>query len=93
MVDGGEEFRIWYQEDYRNQKENDNAGSTCTDVYALYIQLTSHAIFLLTHALYLYNKSSRDLPRTHFFVVFFYCLFSCLYKSPHILSNKIQLVT
>ena len=36
MVDGGEEFRIWYQEDYRNHKENDNAGSTCTDVYALY---------------------------------------------------------
>ena len=36
MVDGGEEFRIWYHEDYRNQNENDNAGSTCTYVYALY---------------------------------------------------------
>ena len=36
MVDGGEEFRIWYHEDYRNQYENDNAGSTCTVVYALY---------------------------------------------------------
>lgn len=36
MVDGGEEFRIWYHEDYRNQNENDNAGNTCTDVYALY---------------------------------------------------------
>ena len=36
MVDGGEEFRIWYHGDYRNQNENDNAGSTCTDVYALY---------------------------------------------------------
>ena len=36
MVYGGEEFRIWYQEDNRNQNEYDNAGSTCTDVYALY---------------------------------------------------------
>lgn len=33
----GQEFRVWYIEDFRNQSESDNNGKTCADVYALYV--------------------------------------------------------
>ena len=35
-VTAGEEYRIWYHEDFQDGAESDNAGHTCTDVYALY---------------------------------------------------------
>ena len=37
-IAAGEEFRVWYHEDFRNSKsaEIDNAGHTCADVYGLY---------------------------------------------------------
>lgn len=34
-VDAGEEFRIWYRQDFLNASEDNNAGHTCTDVYIL----------------------------------------------------------
>ena len=36
-VETGQEFRVWYNEDLRNEFENDNNGKTCADVYALYV--------------------------------------------------------
>ena len=36
FVREGMEFRIWYVEDYKNGKEYDNSGRTCTDVYGFY---------------------------------------------------------
>lgn len=35
-VRAGEEFRIWYHEDFQDGSESNNAGHTCTDVFALY---------------------------------------------------------
>jgi len=34
-VAAGEEYRIWYHEDFVNGPEDDNDGYTCVDVYAL----------------------------------------------------------
>ena len=31
------ELRLWYEEDLRDQTENDNAGKSCTDVFAKYL--------------------------------------------------------
>ena len=31
------EFRLWYWEDLRDKSENDNAGTSCTDVFAKYL--------------------------------------------------------
>ena len=36
-VTRGEQFRIWYDEDLRNNSEKDNGGLTCLDIHALYI--------------------------------------------------------
>lgn len=35
-VSAGQEFQIWYGEDWKNCWEGDNKGKTCTDVYAWY---------------------------------------------------------
>ena len=35
-VAAGDEYRIWYHEDFVNRQEDDNDGHTCTDVYARY---------------------------------------------------------
>ena len=35
-VAAGEEFRIWYHEDFKDGVEDDNDGHTCTDVFGLY---------------------------------------------------------
>ena len=35
-VKAGDEYRIWYHEDFQDGMESDNAGHTCTDVYAIY---------------------------------------------------------
>lgn len=36
-LSSGQQLRIWYEEDLRNENEGDNDGSTCVDVYAKYI--------------------------------------------------------
>ena len=36
-VAAGQEFRVWYDEDLKNESEHDNGGKTCMDIYALYI--------------------------------------------------------
>lgn len=36
-VEIGQEFRVWYIEDFRNEFESNNNGKTCADVYALYV--------------------------------------------------------
>lgn len=36
-VTRGQQFRIWYDEDLRNNSEKDNGGRTCMDIHALYI--------------------------------------------------------
>ena len=33
----GQEFRVWYVEDLKDNSESDNGGQTCMDVYALYV--------------------------------------------------------
>lgn len=35
-VSAGEEFRVWYHEDFKNGTESDNAGRTCTNVFGVY---------------------------------------------------------
>ena len=37
LLSSGQELRIWYSEDLQNQNENDNEGTTCADVYAMYM--------------------------------------------------------
>ena len=36
VVSIGQQFRIWYGQDLANYSEDNNAGETCADVYALY---------------------------------------------------------
>ena len=36
-VSTGEQFRVWYGEDLKDQSEHDNGGKTCSDVFALYV--------------------------------------------------------
>ena len=36
-VSSGQEFRVWYGEDLVNHTEQDNDGTVCSDVYALYV--------------------------------------------------------
>ena len=36
-VSSGQELRLWYEEDLRNASENDNNGTSCTDVFAKYL--------------------------------------------------------
>ena len=36
-VTAGDEYRVWYHEDFKNGPEADNDGHTCIDVYALYV--------------------------------------------------------
>ncbi|KAL9975389.1 hypothetical protein ACROYT_G012545 [Oculina patagonica] len=36
-VAAGDEYRVWYHEDFKNGTELDNDGHTCIDVYALYM--------------------------------------------------------
>ena len=36
VVSIGQQFLIWYGQDLANYTEYNNAGETCTDVYALY---------------------------------------------------------
>ena len=36
-VEIGQQFRVWYIEDLRNEYERDNSGKACVDVYALYV--------------------------------------------------------
>lgn len=36
LVSAGQEFQIWYGEDWKNCWERDNRGETCADVYAWY---------------------------------------------------------
>lgn len=36
-VAAGDEYRIWYHEDFMDRGERDNDGHTCVDVYALYM--------------------------------------------------------
>ena len=36
-VASGQEFRVWYVEDFLDIYESDNGGETCMDIYALYI--------------------------------------------------------
>ena len=38
LLTSGQELRIWYSEDLQNAAtEDDNGGTTCADVYAMYI--------------------------------------------------------
>lgn len=34
----GQEFRVWYLQDWKNCYDEDNSGQTCADVYAWYSQ-------------------------------------------------------
>lgn len=34
-VAAGEEFRIWYKQDFDDKRESNNVGHTCADVYVL----------------------------------------------------------
>ena len=36
-VVAGQEFRVWYGEDLKNESEHDNGGMTCMNIYALYV--------------------------------------------------------
>lgn len=36
-VTAGDEYRVWYHEDFKEGEEQDNDGHTCIDVYALYM--------------------------------------------------------
>ncbi|KAJ7374869.1 hypothetical protein OS493_005222 [Desmophyllum pertusum] len=36
-VTPGQEFRVWYMEDLKDDSEFDNGGQTCMDIYALYV--------------------------------------------------------
>ena len=36
-VEIGQQFRVWYIEDLRNDYERENFGKACIDVYALYV--------------------------------------------------------
>ena len=37
LLTSGQELRIWYSEDLQNDTKDDNGGTTCADVYAMYI--------------------------------------------------------
>ena len=37
LLSAGQELRIWYGEDLTNGGEEDNAGTSCVDVYAKYM--------------------------------------------------------
>ena len=68
MVEGGEECRIWYHEGYRNQNENDNAGSTCTDVYALYNWL--HRRYFFWRKCTIYTINVQEICQGYIFCCF-----------------------
>ena len=36
-LSSGQELRMWYEEDLRDRNEHDNAGTSCTDVFAKYL--------------------------------------------------------
>jgi len=36
-VSKGQEFRVWYGEDLKDESETDNGGRACMDIYALYV--------------------------------------------------------
>ncbi|XP_015760564.1 PREDICTED: uncharacterized protein LOC107339768 isoform X2 [Acropora digitifera] len=36
-LSSGQELRVWYEEDLKDQSEHDNSGTSCTDVFAKYL--------------------------------------------------------
>ena len=37
LVSSGQELRLWYVDDFNNYTEDDNGGTSCTDVFAKYL--------------------------------------------------------
>ena len=37
LLSSGQELRLWYNEDLKNQSEHDNGGNACAEVYVKYI--------------------------------------------------------